>query len=393
MKSYSHSRLSNIRNFFAPIDGVLMFVLLLIAVLSLVTMWSAASDKPQRFDDHVRNIMLGFAVMMLVAYVPTQWLMKAATPLYLLGVVLLIGVAVFGQTRLGAKRWLNVGFTVIQPSELLKIAVPLMLAYFFHIAGIVQGKKAWRTYAIAALLLLIPFLLIAKQPDLGTALLVVFAGAYVIFFAGLPWRAIAGVFVVTAIMLVAVIRPETNHYFLEPYQQDRINVLLHANKPSVVAGQKTPEQIAKDRDMKKKGYQVEQAVTAIGSGGWLGKGWQQGTQTHLQFLPERSTDIVLAVYSEEFGLAGVILLLVLYSVLILRGLSIAYGAATRFERLLAGAISMIIFTYVFVNMGMVAGMLPVVGVPLPFMSYGGTALVTLGVGCGMLMSVRHHRIR
>lgn len=392
MKSYSNSRVSSIRNFFAPIDGVLMFILLLIALLSLVTMWSAASDKPQRFDDHVRNLIIGFTVIVVFAYIPTQWFMKAAVPLYALGVLLLIAVALFGQTRLGAKRWLNVGFTVIQPSELLKIALPLMLAYFFHMSGVVYGKRAWQTYGVAAALVLVPFLLIAKQPDLGTALLVVFAGAYVIFFAGLHWKVILTVFVLMAVLLTAVIRPETNHYFLQQYQQDRINVLLH--NENVKSGEKkTPEQIAKDREMKKKGYQVEQAVTAIGSGGWLGKGWQQGTQTHLQFLPERSTDIVLAVFSEEFGLAGVILLLVLYSMLILRGLSIAYGAATRFERLLAGAISMIIFTYVFVNMGMVAGMLPVVGVPLPFMSYGGTALVTLGVGCGMLMSVRHHRIR
>ena len=392
MKSYSNSRVSSIRNFFAPIDGVLMIILLLIALLSLVTMWSAASDKPQRFDDHVRNLIIGFSVIVVFAYIPTQWFMKAAVPLYALGVLLLIAVAAFGLTKLGAKRWLNIGVTIIQPSELLKIAVPLMLAYFFHITGVVYGKRAWQTYAVAAALVLVPFLLIAKQPDLGTALLVVFAGAYVIFFAGLHWKVIFAVFVLMAVLLAAVIRPETNHYLLEKYQQDRIYVLLH-NETVKSGEKKTPEQIAKDREMKKKGYQIEQAVTAIGSGGWLGKGWQQGTQTHLQFLPERSTDMVLAVFSEEFGLAGVILLLVLYSMLILRGLSIAYGAATRFERLLAGAISMIIFTYVFVNMGMVAGMLPVVGVPLPFMSYGGTALVTLGVGCGMLMSVRHHRVR
>ena len=392
MKSYSNSRVSSIRNFFAPIDGVLMIILLLIALLSLVTMWSAASDKPQRFDDHVRNLIIGFSVIVVFAYIPTQWFMKAAVPLYALGVLLLIAVAAFGLTKLGAKRWLNIGVTIIQPSELLKIAVPLMLAYFVHITGVVYGKRAWQTYAVAAALVLVPFLLIAKQPDLGTALLVVFAGAYVIFFAGLHWKVIFAVFVLMAVLLAAVIRPETNHYLLAKYQQDRIYVLLH-NETVKSGEKKTPEQIAKDREMKKKGYQIEQAVTAIGSGGWLGKGWQQGTQTHLQFLPERSTDMVLAVFSEEFGLAGVILLLVLYSMLILRGLSIAYGAATRFERLLAGAISMIIFTYVFVNMGMVAGMLPVVGVPLPFMSYGGTALVTLGVGCGMLMSVRHHRIR
>ena len=393
MKSYSSSRFSSIRNFFAPIDGVLMFILLLIALLSLVTMWSAASDKPDRFDDHVRNLLIGFSVIVVFAYIPTQWFMRAAVPMYLLGVTLLIAVAAFGQTRLGAKRWLDLGITVVQPSELLKIAVPLMLAYFFHIMGVVHGRRAWQAYGLAAVLVLCPFLLIASQPDLGTALLVVFAGAYVIFFAGLHWKVIAVLFSIVTILVIAAIRPETNHYFLKPYQQDRVNVLLHNIDKKNDGAKRTPEQIETAREMKKKGYQIEQAITAIGSGGWLGKGWQQGTQTHLQFLPERSTDIVLAVFSEEFGLAGVILLLVLYSLLILRGLSIAHGAATRFERLLAGAITMIIFTYVFVNMSMVAGMLPVVGVPLPFMSYGGTALITLGVGCGMLMSVRHHRIR
>ena len=362
-------QMSGIRKIFAPLDGVMIFVLILIAALSAVTMYSASSDIPERFPDHIRNLVIGFFVMLTFAYIPPQWLMKVAVPLYALGVFLLLGVAVAGLTRLGAKRWLNVGI-VIQPSELLKIAVPLMLSYYFHLTGVVTGKRAWRAFGLAALLLLVPFLLIAKQPDLGTALLVVFAGSYVIFFAGLSWKVIAG------LMTTAVVSFPIMWQFLKPYQRTRIEVLLNPSS-----------------DPRGAGFHILQAETAIGSGGWLGKGFEQGTQTHLKFLPERSTDFLLAVLSEEFGLIGVLLLLVLYSVLIFRGLSIAHGASTRFERLLAGAITMIIFTYAFVNMGMVAGMLPVVGVPLPFMSYGGTALITLGVGCGMLMSVRHHRIR
>lgn len=369
MRLNSKSELTGLRKLFAPIDGIMMVILILIAALSLVTMYSASSDIPERFPDHIRNLCIGFVVMLMFAYIPAQWLMKVAVPLYVFGVLLLIAVALFGQTKLGAKRWLNVG-VVVQPSELLKIAVPLMLSYYFHLTGVVTGKRAWISFGVAAVLLLIPFLLIAKQPDLGTALLVVFAGAYVIFFAGLSWKVIFG------LIGAAVVSFPIMWQFLKPYQRTRIEVLLDPTS-----------------DPRGAGFHILQAETAIGSGGWFGKGFEQGTQTHLKFLPERSTDFLLAVLSEEFGLVGVILLLVLYSMLIFRGLSIAHDASTRFERLLAASITMIIFTYAFVNMGMVAGMLPVVGVPLPFMSYGGTALITLGVGCGMLMGVRHHRIR
>ncbi|TDR32974.1 rod shape-determining protein RodA [Hydromonas duriensis] len=369
MRLSHQSELAGLRKIFAPLDGAMILILVLIAALSIVAMYSASSDIPERFPDHIRNLGIGFVVMLAFAYIPPQWLMKAAVPLYVIGVVLLIAVALFGQTKLGAKRWLNVGI-VIQPSELLKIAVPLMLSYYFHLTGIVSGRQAWFSFGLAGVLLLIPFLLIAKQPDLGTALLVVFAGSYVIFFAGLSWKVIWGL-IGTVVFSFPII-----WQFLKPYQRTRIEVLLDPTS-----------------DPRGAGFHILQAETAIGSGGWLGKGFEQGTQTHLKFLPERSTDFLVAVLSEEFGLIGVILLLVLYLMLIFRGLSIAHGASTRFERLLASAITMIIFTYAFVNMGMVAGMLPVVGVPLPFMSYGGTALITLGVGCGMLMGVRHHRIR
>jgi len=344
-------------------------------------MYSAASDMPHRFEDHIRNLIIGFVVMFVLAYTPPKWLMQLAIPLYVVGILLLLGVALFGESSKGAQRWLNIGVR-IQPSELLKIAVPLMLAYYFHLTGVVHDRKrVLQVYLISALILLVPFTLIAKQPDLGTALLVAFAGAYVIFFAGLNWKVVVGL-LASAVVLISVLLSllhtsfATDVLHLKPYQIKRIEVLLD---PSA--------------DPRGSGFHIMQAEIAIGSGGVLGKGWQQGTQAQLQFIPERSTDFLLAVFSEEFGLVGNLLLLVLYSMLILRGLSIAYGASSRFERLLAGALSMILFTYVFVNTGMVAGMLPVVGVPLPFMSYGGTALITLGVACGMLMSVHHHRIR
>lgn len=374
-------RTSTFSRIFAPIDGVMLFILSLLTAISVVTMYSAASDMPHRFEDHIRNLVIGFGVMLLLAYTPPKWLMQLAIPLYIVGTLLLLGVALFGESSKGAQRWLNIGIR-IQPSELSKIAVPLMLAYYFHLTGVINDRRrAVQVYLVSALILLVPFTLIAKQPDLGTALLVAFAGAYVIFFAGLNWKVVVGL-LTGAVVLVSVLLSllhtsfATDVLHLKPYQIKRIEVLLD---PSA--------------DPRGSGFHILQAEIAIGSGGLVGKGWQQGTQTQLQFIPERSTDFLLAVFSEEFGLVGNLLLLVLYSMLILRGLAIAYGASSRFERLLAGALSMILFTYVFVNMGMVAGMLPVVGVPLPFMSYGGTALITLGVACGMLMSVHHHRIR
>ena len=298
-------------------------------------------------------------------------------PMYGIADKRLVAVALFGEVRLGARRWIF-GF---QPSELLKLGVPLMIAFYFQNSGNAQGKQLWRIFGVAVLLFAIPFLLIARQPDLGTGLLVAAAGIYVIYFAGLGWRIIIGLTGTVVIGVVALYEMLKNDVaiiekVLHGYQLKRIKVLFGLID-----------------DAKGAGYHIANAKVAIGSGGWLGKGWMDGTQSQLQFIPEKSTDFLLAVYSEEFGLIGVILLLVLYLLLISRGLSIAHMAQTRFDRLLAGSLSMIIFTYVFVNMGMVAGILPVVGVPLPFMSYGGTALVTLGVACGMLMSIRHHRIR
>ena len=366
-----------IRKLLAPVDPVMVAILILISIVSLVTMYSASTDRPERFAQHIRNLVLCWGVIVALAYTPPKVLMRLAVPIYAVGILLLIAVALFGEVRLGARRWIF-GF---QPSELLKIGVPLMIAFYFHYIGNVQGRQLWKAFAVATLLFVVPFLLIAKQPDLGTALLVAAAGGFVIFYAGLSWYVIMGLFATGVIGIFTLYELLKNNVpivekFLHGYQQKRVKVLFGLID-----------------DNKGAGYHIANAKVAIGSGGLLGKGWMDGTQAQLQFIPEKSTDFLIAVYAEEFGLIGILLLLVLYFALISRGLSIAYQAETRFDRLLAGTLSMIIFTYVFVNMGMVGGILPVVGVPLPFMSYGGTALITLGVACGMLMSIRHHRIR
>jgi rod shape determining protein RodA len=305
--------------------------------------------------------------------VPPQRLMSFAVPLYLIGVGLLVAVAVFGVTKKGARRWLNVG-VVIQPSEILKIAMPLMLAWWFQKR---EGQLRPLDYVVAGLLLAVPVGLIVKQPDLGTAILVLVAGMAVIFFAGLSWKLILPPVVlgVVAVVLIVVFEPTLcaegfRWPILHDYQQQRICTLLDPSK-----------------DPLGKGFHIIQGMIAIGSGGLFGKGFMQGTQTHLDFIPERTTDFVFAAYSEEFGLLGNLFLIASFLFLVLRGLAIALEAPTLFSRLLAGAVTMIFFTYAFVNMGMVSGILPVVGVPLPFISYGGTAMVTLGMGLGILMSI------
>jgi rod shape determining protein RodA len=292
--------------------------------------------------------------------------MRFGAPLYLLGVLLLILVFFFGIKVNGARRWLSLGFTRIQPSELLKIAVPLMLAWYFHKHE--AGLKV-RHYVVACLLLLVPFALIAKQPDLGTAILVGAAGFYVLFFAGLPWKVIVGLFTIAAGAAPFV------WTMLHDYQRKRILTLIDPTSDPLGAG-----------------YHIIQATIAIGSGGTFGKGWLAGTQTHLEFIPERHTDFIFAVFSEERGLIGNAILVLLYLLLIARGLMIAANASTLFARVMAGSITLSLFTYVFVNIGMVSGILPVVGVPLPFMSYGGTALVTLSISIGILMSIQTHRM-
>ena len=349
----------------AVFDGPLVLIMGLLLSVGLVTLYSAGIDLPGIVENQVRNILVAIVVMWLTANVKPQTLMRFAVPVYTMGIVLLIAVALFGTVKLGARRWLNLGVANFQPSEIMKIAMPLMLAWFFQKR---EGLIHWREFTVAALLLAVPVGLIAKQPDLGTALLVLAAGFYIIFLAGLSWRVLIGLAVAVAASLPVV------WSVLHPYQRERIMMLIDPSS-----------------DPLGKGFHIIQSTIAVGSGGITGKGWLQGTQAHLEFIPERTTDFIFAVFSEEFGLIGNIVLMILYLFLIGRGLVIAANAPTFFTRLLAGAITMIFFTYAFVNMGMVSGILPVVGVPLPFMSYGGTSLLTLGLGAGMLMSIQKNR--
>jgi rod shape determining protein RodA len=362
---------------FSGLDRQLGYILLGLATVGFVTFLSASQNTPVRFEDEFRNLALSFAVMWIVSRIPPKWLETAAVWVYGAGVALLVAVAVFGLIKKGARRWLNIGF-VIQPSELMKIAMPLMLAWYFQKREGVQ--RSW-DYGIAAIILGIPVLLIARQPDLGTALLVFAAGMYVIILAGLPWKWILpfigiGAFGIILIVIFGntICAQEVVWPFVHDYQKHRVCTLLDPSS-----------------DPLGKGFHTIQSMIAIGSGGFFGKGWLQGTQAHLEFIPEKHTDFVFAVFSEEFGLLGNLLLLALFFALIKRGLAISAGAPNLFTRLLGASVTLIFFTYAFVNIGMVSGLLPVVGVPLPFISYGGTALVTLGFGAGILMSIHRHR--
>ena len=358
---------------FSGFDGPLAFAVFLLASAGMLIMYSSGFDHGSRFVDHGRNMLIAGFIMFVVAQIPPQRLMALAVPIYVVGVGLLIAVAIFGITKKGARRWLNVGI-VIQPSEIMKIAMPLMLAWWFQKR---EGQLRPLDFLVAGALLVVPVGLIMKQPDLGTSLLVLAAGLAVIFFAGLSWKLIVppAVLALVGMFLIVWFEPAlcadgVRWPVLHDYQQQRICTLLD---PS--------------RDPLGKGFHIIQGMIAIGSGGLFGKGFMAGTQTHLEFIPERTTDFIFAAFSEEFGLAGNLLLIAGFIFLIMRGLMIAMDAPTLFSRLLAGAVTMIFFTYAFVNMGMVSGILPVVGVPLPFISYGGTAMVTLGLAVGILMSI------
>ena len=358
---------------FRGFDLPLMLVVALLACAGLVAMYSSGYDHGTRFSDHGRNMLIAGAILFMVAQVPPQKIILFAVPLYAAGVALLLAVALFGITKKGATRWINVGI-VIQPSEILKIAMPLMLAWWFQKR---EGTLRPLDFAAAGLLLAVPVGLIMKQPDLGTSLLVLAAGLSVIFFAGLSWKLVLPPVVLGGVGILALVllgdqlcADGVRWSVLHDYQQQRICTLLDPT-----------------RDPLGKGFHIIQGMIAIGSGGMWGKGFMAGTQTHLEFIPERTTDFIFAAFSEEFGLAGNLFLLVCFLMLVWRGLAIAAGATSLFGRLMAGAVSMIFFTYACVNMGMVSGILPVVGVPLPFISYGGTAMVTLGLALGILMSV------
>ncbi|NMG13961.1 rod shape-determining protein RodA [Aromatoleum bremense] len=359
-----------------PIDPILFGLLAVLLGYAFVLMHSAS---PERIASLLVNAGVALAAMWLAARLPPQRLLSLALPLYAAGVLLLIAVDLFGETSKGATRWLDIGITRIQPSEIMKIAMPLMLAWYFQQR---EGHIRLREFVVAGALLAVPVALILVQPDLGTSLLVAAAGFYVIFFAGLSWKLIVPVALVGVVGIGAIVgfgdqlcQPGVDWQVLREYQKHRVCTLLDPTQ-----------------DPLGRGFHIIQSTIAIGSGGLLGKGWTEGTQTHLAFLPERHTDFIFSVLAEEFGLLGALLLLASYLLLLLRGFVIAAQAPSLATRLLAGSITMIFFTYAFVNMGMVSGILPVVGVPLPFISYGGTALVTLCLGIGILMSIQRSRV-
>jgi len=347
------------------IDSTLLVLVLSLSLLGFAALFSATYESPAFVVRQLGNLAFALLAMWIVAQVAPQTLMRFAVPAYLVGLAFLVAVALFGDVVNGARRWLHVGVTRFQPSEMMKLALPLMLAWYFHKH---EATLRLRDFGVAALLLVVPLGLIVRQPDLGTAALVGAAGFYVIFFAGINWKVLG---TLAGLGLAAL---PIGWGLLHDYQRKRVLTLLDPTTDPLGAG-----------------YHIIQSTIAVGSGGLWGKGWLNGTQAHLEFIPERHTDFIFAVFSEEFGLIGNVVLLTLYALLIGRGLMIAANAPTVFARLLAGAISLMFFTYAFVNMGMVSGVLPVVGVPLPFLSYGGTALLTLFIGVGILMSVHQHR--
>ncbi|MDP2153562.1 MAG: rod shape-determining protein RodA [Methylotenera sp.] len=350
---------------FKHFDSFLMACLFFALLLSLFVLYSASGQDFSRIYAQGINVTVALGVMWLGANISPLNLERAARPLYVLGLLLLIGVALFGTISHGARRWLNLGFMQIQPSELMRIAVPMMLAWYFASR---EGKPSASNFIVGGVLLAIPVALIMKQPDLGTSLLIASSGFYVLFLAGLSWR-----FLLVASVSLLALMP-VFWTLLHDYQRKRIEILFDPTQDPLGAG-----------------YHTIQAIIAIGSGGSAGKGWLNGTQTQLDFLPERTTDFIFAVFSEEFGFLGNMLLLTLFSLIIARGLVIASQAQNTFSRLLAGSITLNFFSYAFVNMGMVSGILPVVGVPLPLISYGGTSLVTLYLGFGILMSIHTHK--
>lgn len=354
-------------------DWTLMAIVGFLAAIGLVTMYSVAYEVPGRFEAHFRNMVIAAAVMLVVAHVPPQRLMTLAVPLYVVGVALLVAVALFGITKKGSTRWINVGI-VIQPSEIMKIALPLMLAWWFQKR---EGALRPFDFLVAGVIVAIPSALILGQPDLGTTLLVAAGGLFVIYLAGLSWKLIIPPVVLGLLGIITLIvmepswcQPGVDWVVLHDYQKTRVCTLLDPMK-----------------DPLGKGFHIIQGLIAIGSGGIWGKGLLQGTQTQLNFVPERTTDFIFAGFAEEFGFVGVVVLLIAFFALIARGLKIANEAPMIFSRLLAGSLTLVYFVYAFVNMGMVSGILPVVGLPLPFLSYGGTAMVTLGASLGILLSI------
>lgn len=345
------------------IDPVLLSLLIILSTIGVVLLYSAGGADTALMMRQAVRLSVGFFLLILVANIPLRLLKKISIVAYLAGVAMLLAVMFFGEIGKGAQRWLDLGFVRFQPSEILKLAVPMLVAAYLSNRILPVG---WKDLIISVVLVMIPVLLIAKQPDLGTAILVGSAGFFVLFLAGVRWR----IMMVLGVLLSAM-APVLWKFALHDYQRTRILTLLNPESDPLGSG-----------------YHIIQSKIAIGSGGVYGKGWLNGTQSQLDFIPERSTDFIFSVFGEEFGFLGSVLLIALYVVIIYRGLYVAASSPDNFGRLLAGALSLTFFVYVFVNTGMVTGLLPVVGVPLPLISYGGTSMVTLMMGFGLIMSIR-----
>lgn len=347
------------------LDIPLLIALLLLSLAGLVTLYSASGQDMDLMYRQGMRLALAFTIMFVLAQIPPHHIEYWAPWIYGGGLILLLAVLVVGESGKGAQRWLDLGFVSFQPSEMMKIAVPVMVAWYLSERSLPPTTKQ---LAVAVLIIAIPVLMIVKQPDLGTSLLIAGSGVFVLLLAGMRWRYFFG-----AILLAAASAPLI-WYSMHDYQRTRVLTFLDPERNPLGSG-----------------YHIIQSKIAIGSGGLYGKGWLNGTQSQLEFLPERSTDFIFAVFCEEFGLIGTILLLGLYLFIIIRGLYIATQAHDTFTRLLSGSLILTFFVYTFVNIGMVSGLLPVVGQPLPLMSYGGSAMVTVMAGFGIVMSIHTHR--
>ncbi|MDA8420458.1 MAG: rod shape-determining protein RodA [Pseudomonadota bacterium] len=347
------------------LDRPLFLALLLLSVVGMFVLYSASGENSMLMVRHVVRLMLGFVVLVSIAQVRPETLRRWSPHIFAFGLMLLVAVLAVGSVRLGARRWLNFGLFRFQPAEIMKLGMPMMLAWFFA-----RGSLPPRTryVALGGLISLVPILLIAKQPDLGTAALILGSVLTILFLAGMSWRSIL------MVLLLAGLATPLLWAHMHQYQKQRIRTLLDPSSDPLGAG-----------------YHTIQSMIAVGSGGFFGKGWLKSSQAHLNFLPESSTDFIFAVFAEEFGFLGILMLLGLYLFVLGRGLLIAFYAQDTYTRLLAGGLALTFFMYFFVNIGMVSGILPVVGVPLPLISYGGTATVTLMAAFGMLMSIHTHR--
>jgi rod shape determining protein RodA len=364
MNMYVHDQKSRFERW--HLDGPLLCGILTLIVVGLVTLYSADGQDFAMLEAQAARLGFAMIVMFALAQINPKTYLHWSIPLYVAGVFLLVLVELFGYTAKGATRRLDLGFTKFQPSEIMKLALPMAVAWYMASRAI---PPRTRDVVAGFLICLVPILLIAKQPDLGTSILVAVAGIFVVFLSGMSWKIIG---VIAG--LVAGFIPILWTFLMHDYQRQRVLTLLD-----------------EERDPLGKGYHIIQSKIAIGSGGFEGKGWLHGTQSQLEFLPERHTDFIFAVYSEEFGLMGVLVLLAIYLFILGRGLVIASQAQDNYSKFLAGSITLTFFVYVFVNIGMVSGILPVVGVPLPLVSYGGTSLVTLLAGFGILMSISTHK--